>query len=224
MRIQEPAQLDAVTFDRETGLVPVVAQHALTGEVLMLAFANREALERTLVDGRMCYFSRSRRRLWVKGETSGHLQRLISLHADCDRDSILARVLPDGPSCHTGERSCFSAPPTLRALADSIEIRAETPGAGSYTARLLADENLRLKKLGEEAVELALACSARDGLRAAQEAADLVYHVLVACQAADVPLDAVLAVLEERRRSAPAADDQAVQSEEQDSAEYRDPQ
>ena len=176
----------------------------------MLAYANRESLERTLEERRMCYFSRSRSRLWVKGETSGHYQHLVALHADCDRDTLLALVLPEGPSCHTGDRTCFSAPPTLPGLADVIAKRAAVRDPGSYTARLLSDENLRLKKLGEEALELALACRDGDAARAAEEAADLIYHSLVACAAAGALLDDVLRVLDERRASASAAHHQSI--------------
>lgn len=223
MRIHGAAQLDAVDFDPGGGLVPVIAQHAYTGEVLMLAFADRAALERTLAEQRMCYFSRSRNRLWVKGESSGNHQRLVALHADCDADSILALVLPEGPSCHTGARTCFSAAPTLRALAAAIDARARDPKPGSYTNRLLGDENLRLKKLGEEVVELTLACTAGDAARAAQEAADLIYHALVACSASGVTLEDVLAVLHDRR-SAPPPHDEPVEREQNDRTQDRDSQ
>ncbi len=198
MRIERAEQLEALDFAKGGGLVAVVAQHARTGEVLMLAYATREALERTLAEGTMWYFSRARDRLWRKGETSGNAQRLVSLHADCDADAVLARVEPAGPSCHTGAWSCFSAPPTLGALAARLRERVAERPEGSYTTRLLADPNLRLKKLGEEAVELALGCAAGDPARVAEEAADLLYHALVACLAEDVQPEAVLGVLEER--------------------------
>jgi phosphoribosyl-ATP pyrophosphohydrolase/phosphoribosyl-AMP cyclohydrolase len=211
--IEDPRHLDALDFSKSGGLVAVVAQHALTGEVLMLAFANRDALENTLRDGRMWYFSRTRQTLWLKGETSGHHQRLVSLHADCDTDCVLALVLPEGPSCHTGERTCFGAAPTLRALADVIVERMGSPRPGSYTARLLGDPNLRLKKLGEEAVELALACKDEKSETAAEEAADLIYHILVACAAAGVTLDDILSALDDRRASAPSPHEQPVNDE-----------
>lgn len=198
MRINDVAQLDTLDFDKGKGLVPVVTQHSRTGEVLMLAYANREALGRSLETGDMWYFSRSRDRLWRKGEQSGHTQRVVSLDADCDRDTVLARVEPSGPSCHTGSWSCFAAPPVLAALGALLQQRADDPPAGSYTGRLLADENLRLKKLGEETVELALACAAGDTPRVAAEAADVFYHTLVACLGAGVSLDAVLEALERR--------------------------
>lgn len=190
--------LDALDFAGADGLLPVVAQHHLTGEVLMLGYANREALERSLESGLLTFHSRSRDRLWTKGETSGNTLRLVSLHGDCDSDAVLARVHPAGPTCHTGARSCFGAPPTLRALADTLESRRDAPPDGSYTARLLADRNHRLKKLGEEAVELAVACADGDRERMTEEAADVVYHTLVACLAEGVPLDAVLGELARR--------------------------
>lgn len=191
--------LKDIRFDPVTGLVPVIAQHARTGEVLMLGYATEEALERTRETGLLTFHSRSRDRLWTKGETSGNALRVIEVRADCDRDALLARVIPAGPTCHTGARSCFSSPPTLAALADVLESRRHADPAGSHTARLLGDRNLRLKKLGEEAVELATACADGDPERVRQEAADVLYHVLVAALAAGVDLDAILEALDARR-------------------------
>lgn len=205
MKLDTLQDLDRLDFSHGAGLVPVVAQHAHTGEVLMLAYANRDALERTLAERVMWYYSRSRQALWRKGDTSGNVQHVVSLHGDCDGDAVTARVLPAGPSCHTGDWSCFDAPPTLAALAAIIEARGATADAGSYTRRLLDDGNLRLKKLGEEAVELALACERDDAAGVAAEAADLLFHVLVACHAAGVPASRVLAVLAARRAVAGAA-------------------
>jgi phosphoribosyl-ATP pyrophosphohydrolase/phosphoribosyl-AMP cyclohydrolase len=196
--ISRTEQLDTLDFGKSGGMLPVVAQHALTGEVLMLAFATREALVRTLESGQMWYWSRSRSELWQKGATSGNTQKLISLHGDCDSDSVLARVQPSGPSCHTNAFSCFDAPPVLAALAHVLAARATDRPEGSYTARLLSDRNLRLKKLGEEATELALACADDDAVRVAEEAADLMYHVLVACTGAGVDTNGVLKALEAR--------------------------
>lgn len=205
MNIHGPDQLDALDFTKGNGLIPVVTQHAHTGEVLMVAWADREALRRTLAESRMWYYSRSRGTLWRKGETSGNGQRLVALHGDCDGDTVLALVVPEGPSCHTGERTCFgAASPTLPALDDVIAARASVSDGErradlpSYTRTLLADENLRLKKLGEEATELAVACAQGDRQRATAEAADLVYHALVACRAAGVSLEDVLAELAAR--------------------------
>ena len=184
-------------------LVPVVAQDARTGAVLMLAYADREALERTLASGEMHYHSR-RRGLWHKGATSGNTQRVVSLAWDCDCDTVLARVRPAGPACHTGAGSCFGgealAGDALGALDRTIAARAAAgaePGTG-YTRRLLDDRNLRLKKLGEEAAELVLACADGDRERAVSEAADLLYHALVALRAVGAGLDDVRAELEQR--------------------------
>jgi phosphoribosyl-ATP pyrophosphohydrolase/phosphoribosyl-AMP cyclohydrolase len=191
-RIDRIEQLDALDFVRGGGLLPVVAQHARTGEVLMLGYADREALGRTLQSGTLWFWSRSRERLWQKGETSGNVLRLVALHADCDADALVALVEPAGPTCHTGRWSCFEAPPTLAALDRTLATRAAAPTEDSYTARLLGDRNLRLKKIGEEAAELAVACADQDTERAAEEAADLIYHALVVCRALGVSADRVL--------------------------------
>ncbi|MFQ5742867.1 MAG: bifunctional phosphoribosyl-AMP cyclohydrolase/phosphoribosyl-ATP diphosphatase HisIE [Acidobacteriota bacterium] len=218
MIIDRQAQIELLDFNKGGGLVPLIAQHAHTGEILMLGYADREALARTLAGGEVCFFSRSRGRLWRKGESSGHTLALVSLHADCDGDAVVALVVPAGPTCHSGARSCFEAHPTLVALAAVLEDRAaafansagNTEGPdrrpaeaapGSYTRRLLADRNLRLKKLAEEAAELALACTEADPSAVAAEAADLLYHALVACRAAGVDVDDILAVLAGRRRA-----------------------
>jgi phosphoribosyl-AMP cyclohydrolase / phosphoribosyl-ATP pyrophosphohydrolase len=198
MNIETPQDLDRLDFRRAGGLIPVVTQHAGTGEVLMLAYANREALERTLADRVMWYYSRSRNSLWRKGESSGNAQHLVSLHADCDADAVVALVRPSGPSCHTGDWSCFGALPAIAALDATIRRRAVTDTPGSYTRRLLEDGNLRLKKLGEEAVELAVACQRDDAAAVTEEAADLIYHALVACAAAGVDARAVLSELDGR--------------------------
>jgi phosphoribosyl-ATP pyrophosphohydrolase/phosphoribosyl-AMP cyclohydrolase len=219
-RVRNIESLEKLSF-WENGLLPVVAQDAETGRVLMVAFANREALERTLETGQMHYWSRSRQELWHKGATSGNFQDLVSLHTDCDADTLLALVQPKGPSCHTGDETCFgdldtsdrgdagdnpgtpqspvAAERTLPNLWRILEERAVNRPAGSYTARLLDDENLRLKKLGEETAELILALSRDDRERIAQEGADLVYHLLVGLLASGVSLDEVLAELEHRK-------------------------
>ncbi len=220
--IHDSIGLDALSF-WENGLLPVVTQDATTLEVLMVAFANREALEATLRTREMHYWSRSRQELWHKGATSGNFQELVSLHADCDGDTLLARVKPRGPSCHTGEGTCFGALPrdpenppaggadpsalvepsaedTIPGLWAVLEDRAARRPPGSYTVRLLDDENLRLKKLGEESAELILALSRGEKERIAEEGADLTYHLLAALLAAGVTLDQLLDTLEKRRR------------------------
>lgn len=212
--IRSTEDLNALRF-WENGLLPVVTQDASNGAVLMVAFSNREALEKTLETGQMHYWSRSRQELWHKGATSGNFQDLVSLHADCDGDTLLARVLPVGPACHTGESTCFGElPPRPEALAepleaargeeilpalwDRLEDRAARRPQGSYTVRLLDDENLRLKKLGEESTELVVALSRNEEERIAQEAVDLLYHLMVAIMAAGVTLEEILAVLDAR--------------------------
>lgn len=197
--------LDALAFHKLGGLVTVVAQHARSGVLLMVAHADREALERTIATGEMHYRSRTRG-LWHKGATSGNVQRVVSLAADCDGDAVLARVIPAGPACHTGAVSCFGslalAADALGTLDATLADRAAAPPAPgeppSYTRRLLDDRNLRLKKLGEEAVELATACADGDAARATEEGADLVYHALVALRALGVTLDDVRAALARR--------------------------
>ncbi|GAB1342992.1 bifunctional phosphoribosyl-AMP cyclohydrolase/phosphoribosyl-ATP diphosphatase HisIE [Gemmatimonas sp.] len=199
--------LDTLDFTKGGGLVTVVTQDARTGVVLMVAHADREALEHTLRTGDMHYRSRSRG-LWHKGGTSGNVQRVVSLTADCDRDAILARVVAAGPACHNGTVSCFrdealqsdtlsTLDATIAARAQSVLSAGERP---SYTQRLLTDRNLRLKKLGEEAVELTMACVDGDAPRAAEETADLVYHALVALHAVGGTLDDVRTVLEGRAK------------------------
>jgi len=203
----QPAfDITSLDFQKGGGLVSVVTQDALTGAVLMTAFADREALEQTVATGEMHYRSRTRG-LWHKGATSGNVQRVVSLEADCDRDAVLARVTPAGPACHNGTLSCFAdsaaAADMLSAVDATIRARAGTldePGvAPTYTQRLLTDRNLRLKKIGEEAAELVTACADGDAGRATEEAADLVYHALVALRALGVGLDDVRAALSARR-------------------------
>ncbi len=194
--------LDALDFSKSAGLVTVVTQDARTGTVLMVAHANREALDRTIASGEMHYHSRARGP-WHKGATSGNVQRVISLDTDCDGDAVLARVVPSGPACHTGSRSCFGAialgADALGILDAIIAERAATAQPStSYTRRLLDDRNLRLKKLGEEAAELVTACADADTHRATEETADLIYHALVALRAAGGTLADVQAVLTTR--------------------------
>jgi len=208
--------LDALDFVRGGGLVTVATQDVHTGQLLMVAHADREALEYTLATGEMHYRSR-RRGLWHKGATSGNRQHVVSLTADCDGDAVLALVEQIGPACHNGTRSCFvvsdapsswpseSAPregnSVLANLDATIAARSEAGSSAvrsSYTARLLANRNLRLKKLGEEAAELVTACADGDRERAAEEAADLLYHALVALRAVGGSLADVERVLARR--------------------------
>jgi phosphoribosyl-ATP pyrophosphohydrolase/phosphoribosyl-AMP cyclohydrolase len=205
-QLQSEADLDALDFTRGSGLVTVAAQDARTGALLMVAHADREAMAHTLRSGEMHYRSRSRG-LWHKGATSGNVQRVVRLYADCDGDAVLAVVEPAGPACHTGGATCFeqeddrSSP--LQQLDRVIAARARETGeqSTSYTRRLLGDRNLRFKKVAEEAGELVVACADGDREHALEEAADLVYHVLVALRALGGGVDDVEAVL--RRRLPP---------------------
>lgn len=199
--------LDALNFEKGRGMITIVAQDADSGVVLMIAQADREAMERTIATGEMHYRSRTRG-LWHKGATSGNVQQVASLAPDCDGDAVLARVRPAGPACHTGTVSCFGSealrPDVLSALDATIARRSDPDpstdegSTTSYTRRLLGDRNLRLKKIGEEAAELVAACADGDVVRAREETADLVYHALVALRAIGGSLDDVRTVLSRR--------------------------
>jgi phosphoribosyl-AMP cyclohydrolase / phosphoribosyl-ATP pyrophosphohydrolase len=188
-------------------LTPCIVQDSRTGEVLTLAYMNEEALERTRATGEMWFWSRSRSRLWHKGETSGNVQRLRALRYDCDNDALVALVEPDGPACHTGERTCFHrgemelAPgEALPALERTIaERRAAEPGV-SYTATLLADPARSGEKVQEEAEEVARAACGESDRRVAEEAADVLYHLAVLLAGRGLKLADAYEVLNERRR------------------------
>lgn len=200
-------------FD-DRGLVTVIAQDANTGEVLMTAWANEEALRLTAERGELVLWSRSRREIWHKGLTSGNRMKVLELRADCDGDALLALVEPSGPACHTGERTCFhtsllkdggcgaDAGTFLGRLARYLKKRAADSPEESYTARLLARGARRVaQKVGEEGVETALALAVGDAENFRYEAADLLYHLLVACIAAGVPFEDVLRELMTRRKA-----------------------
>jgi phosphoribosyl-ATP pyrophosphohydrolase/phosphoribosyl-AMP cyclohydrolase len=211
--------LSGLEYDKNGGLITVVTQDAASGMVLMVGHADRAAVERTLASGEMHYFSREGGRLH-KGSINGSTQRVVSLAADCDGDVLLARVVANGPACHTGSISCFvgsdsmgdalsALDATIAGRAKGAEVdnkhaphppRSKTTGAAeqSYTVQLLEDRNLRLKKLGEEAAELIAACADGDLPRATEEVADLLYHALVALRAAGGSLSDVQRVLAKR--------------------------
>ena len=210
--------LDAVRFDKDTKSIVVVAQDAVSGRILMVANADREALERTIETGEMHYRSRTRG-LWRKGATSGNVQKVVSLTLDCDGDAVVAHVRSAGPACHTGAVSCFEdsagGPTIWSALSRTISIRnaelkeqshadAKSESAAprekprSHTRELLLDRNLRLKKIGEESAELVAACADGDAARSAEEAGDLIYHLAVALEAVGSSLDRVGEVLWKR--------------------------
>jgi phosphoribosyl-ATP pyrophosphohydrolase/phosphoribosyl-AMP cyclohydrolase len=195
---------DGLVFDT-SGLLPVVAQDRASGDVLMVAWANGAALARTAETGLAHFWSRSRSALWRKGETSGHELRVVEARADCDRDTLLLVVEPGGPACHTGARSCFgdtspTAAGMLEELARVVAERAQARPEESYTARLLArGQGPVLKKIGEEATEVVLAARGESDERLAEEAADLLYHLLVALHQRGLPLARVMDELRRRR-------------------------
>ena len=195
-----------VAFD-ERGLVPCVVQDWRTGEVLTVAYMNREALARTRDTGEMHFFSRSRQELWKKGATSGNTQALKAIRYDCDGDALVALVEPAGPACHTGERSCFhrgelepQAPfEVLPVLERTVAERAAAMAPSSYTARLLAEPARASEKVQEEAEEVARAAREESDDRVAEEAADLLYHLAVLLRGRDLSLADAERVLDGRR-------------------------
>jgi phosphoribosyl-ATP pyrophosphohydrolase/phosphoribosyl-AMP cyclohydrolase len=201
------ADIDRLDFDKGGGLIPAIVQHVETGAVLMLGFMNREALQATLDRGRVVFYSRSRQRLWEKGETSGHHLELSAVHADCDSDTLLVIARPHGPVCHRGTETCFGegSPRAggelafLAALEHIIEQRIAGKPEGSYTARLYAEGPKRLaQKVGEEGLEVALAAVAESDDKMVAEAADLLFHLLVLLKSRNVRLAHVVEELRSR--------------------------
>lgn len=204
------------------GLIPAIVQHARSGEVLMLGYMNEAALTSTLSSGLVTFWSRSRRSLWQKGESSGNLLRLVEIRQDCDGDALLVRAEPAGPTCHTGETSCFHrslqdqpaadlAPPSaiLARLSDIIAQRDAERTPGSYTTKLLEGGVDRIgKKIGEEAAEVIIAAKNRSDTELSWELADLLYHSLVLLQAQGLPPEAVWRELQRRHGAPPSAADE----------------
>ena len=194
-----------LNFEKLNGLIPVVVQDANDGAVLMVGFMNREALDRTIAEKRVTFWSRSKQRLWTKGETSGNYLNVLSMHHDCDEDALLILAHPVGPVCHTGEESCFSETfnghSALHTLERTIADRKYHPTANSYTAKLFSEGITRIaQKVGEEAVELCIAAQHADKQRIVEETADLLYHTLVLLAEKEISLGEVLTELEERRK------------------------
>ena len=203
----------ALCFDSATGLAPAIVQDADTGQVLMLGYLNAEAWERTKADGRVTFFSRSKNRLWVKGETSGNFLTVVSLHIDCDADTALIRVLPAGPTCHRGTISCFEQPDQvqlpaapigfLASLERLIQERKTFPERAptSYTVALFNKGIAKIaQKVGEEAVETVIDAVGGSRHTLPGEVADLLYHLLVLLAASGLSLAEVISVLQERHR------------------------
>jgi len=193
---------DALAWDKQNGLLPAIVQDADSRRVLMLGYMSREALQKTLETKQVVFFSRSKGRLWTKGETTGHVLELISLEADCDRDTLLVQARPKGPTCHLGTVSCFPHAPadTLGELQALIRTRHAERPPGSYTTKLFDAGIKRIaQKVGEEGLETALAAVVEDDAPLLGEAADLLYHLIVLLQARGLSLADALAVLEQRR-------------------------
>lgn len=191
----------ALAWDKQGGLLPAIVQDADTLRVLMLGYMDRAALQATLASGRVTFYSRSKQRLWTKGESSGHVLVLVSVDADCDADTLLVQARPHGPTCHLGRASCFPEAPgdVLSALDALIARRAQERPEGSYTTRLFEAGIRRIaQKVGEEGVETALAAVAQDDAALLGEASDLLYHLLVLLRARGLGLDDARRVLAAR--------------------------
>jgi phosphoribosyl-AMP cyclohydrolase / phosphoribosyl-ATP pyrophosphohydrolase len=194
------------------GLVPAVVQDAVSGQVLMLGYMNREALLATVQTGEVTFFSRSKGRLWVKGETSGHKLKLVGIVPDCDDDTLLVLANPTGPTCHEGTQSCFGDTVSAQAqqlsflskLESVIAQRIAEKPEGSYTARIWAEGPSRMaQKVGEEGVEVALAGVTQDDHRLINETADLLFHVALLLKSRNLSLSHVAAELEKRHATKP---------------------
>lgn len=196
--------LPALDWSKGDGLLPAIIQDADTQQVLMLGYMNAAALEQTLATQRVTFFSRSKNRLWVKGESSGHFLDLVDVTADCDSDALLIRARPNGPTCHRGTCSCFGeggarGPGFLAQLERTVNQRIASGDKKSYTARLVREGVKRVaQKVGEEGVETALAATAGDNPELASEAADLLFHLIVLLRVKGLSLQDALAVLEKR--------------------------
>lgn len=196
---------EAIHWGKGDGLVPAIVQHAHDGRVLMLGYVDEAALSATLSTGDMHFFSRSRQALWRKGETSGHVLRVVSIAADCDYDTLLCQALPAGPTCHRGTPGCFDGGgrvhPWLNELEKLISARRDTSGEGSYVSGLFAGGIVRMaQKVGEEGVETALAAATGTDADLLGEAADLLLHLMVLLRSRDLAMADVVAVLAGRHR------------------------
>jgi phosphoribosyl-ATP pyrophosphohydrolase/phosphoribosyl-AMP cyclohydrolase len=196
-----PEEIEALAWEKQDGLLPAVVQDANSLRVLMLGYMNREALDLTLASGKVTFFSRSKGRLWTKGESSGHTLELVSLETDCDADTLLVQAHPRGPTCHLGRDSCFPAAPSafLGELDALVARRVRDLPEGSYTTRLFNAGVLKIaQKVGEEGVETALAGAAQDDAALLGESADLIYHLVVLLRARGLSLDDAVGVLRQR--------------------------
>lgn len=203
--------ISRLNFDSD-GLIPAIVQDAASGRVRMLGYMNREALDLTVRSGRLHFWSRSRQKLWMKGETSGNVHHVLDVRTDCDGDTLLVTVRPDGPTCHLGTESCFDGEPVAELarlpetsrvvdeVADVVASRKAQPVEGSYTNYLLGQGIDKIgKKIGEEAAEVIIAAKNGEPEALSNEASDLIYHLLVMLEATGVPKEEVWKVLSTRR-------------------------
>jgi len=204
MKITEQ-NITELAWDKMQGLLPCIVQDAQSGKVLMQGYMNQDAASHTLSSGKVTFYSRSKQRLWTKGETSENFLQLVELSADCDQDSIIALANPMGPACHTGTETCWhngTAQPEISFISDLERLIASRKGAdadSSYTASLYASGIKRIaQKVGEEGVETALAATVQDLEELKNESADLIYHLLVLLQASNLSLSDVIDVLKQR--------------------------
>lgn len=198
-------QINQLDWQKVGDLMPVIIQHAVSGDVLMLGYMNKEALEHTITTGKVTFYSRTKARLWTKGETSGHFLELVDIAPDCDHDSLLILVYPLGPTCHNGTKSCFSPAQSewgfLFELEQLLASRKNADPNSSYTAKLYQDGTKRIaQKVGEEGVETALAATVRDREELKNESADLIYHLLVLLQDQNLNLQDVIGILKSRHQ------------------------
>ncbi|MDX6914512.1 bifunctional phosphoribosyl-AMP cyclohydrolase/phosphoribosyl-ATP diphosphatase HisIE [Pectobacterium carotovorum] len=196
-------QRNQLDWEKTDGMLPVVVQHAVSGEVLMLGYMNQDALQATEKSGKVTFFSRTKQRLWTKGESSGHFLNVVSITPDCDNDTLLILVNPIGPTCHLGTSSCFSPAASdwtfLYQLEQLLAERKHADPDSSYTARLYASGTKRIaQKVGEEGLETALAATVHDREELTNEAADLMYHLLVLLQDQDLDLATIINRLKAR--------------------------
>jgi len=198
--------LDEIDWDKGRGLVPAIVQNSDNGQILMLAYMDRAALAHTISSKKVTFFSRSKNRLWTKGETSGNRLDYLSGEMDCDADTLLIQARPQGPSCHTGSVTCFNdqTPSNisfLEQLGKLIAERHKTMPEGSYTTSLFTEGKARIaQKVGEEGVELALARMKNDSAEMANEAADLLFHMMVLLEDVGLSLADVISVLQDRHK------------------------
>lgn len=204
--------IDSLDFDKSDGLLPAVVQHVDTGAVLMVGYMNRQALRETLSRRHVVFFSRSKQRLWEKGETSGHFLELAEIRTDCDRDALLVTARPLGPVCHEGTVTCFGNDAVTRGeqlaflstLEGVIEKRIAESPQGSYTARLFAEGPKRIaQKVGEEGLEVALAAVAETDDKVISESADLVFHLLVMLRSRGLSFQSIVTELQKRHATKP---------------------